>query len=185
MDVNRLSRKDRSVNKCLFFCCLLAAGCATAPAPDVTSHYDAVSGLRTDLLADNLLTAEGPPRELIYLNASRVFRNLRDADYYLEVTYLATPQVGFFEIAPGQSLTINVDGQEMMLSGSGSSGLRRTEANVVEERAIYPVTTLQLQRIAVGENVKVRVAGRAGLIDREFKEDNHEKFRRFVTLYAL
>jgi hypothetical protein len=55
------------INSLRLLCCgLLLAGCATPPpAPDVTSHYDEVSGLRTDLLSDNMLTTEGPPRELI------------------------------------------------------------------------------------------------------------------------
>ena len=181
----RVPRKEHLVNKGLLFCCLVMAGCTTTPAPDVTSHYDTVSGLRTDLMADNLLQVEGAPRELVWLNASRVFRNVRDADYYLEVMYMATPEVGYLEIAPGQSLIVTVDGQEMALQGTGSAGLRDKQQDMLVEKALYQASRIQMQRIAVAEEVKVRLVGRNGLIDREFKEENHEKFRRFVTRYAL
>lgn len=162
----------------------LVLGCST-PIPDVASHYDAVSGLRTDLLSDNLLTTEGPPRELVWLNASRLFKNSRDADYYLEVSYMATQEVGALEIQPGDSLTIVTDSKELVFSGTGSGGMRKVTKEFVRESAIYQATRIQLQEIALAKQVKVRVKGRNGLIEREFKEENFNRYREFVTRFAL
>jgi hypothetical protein len=165
---------------------LLAGGCATEPTPDVTTYVDQATGLRTDLMGENLLEGKGPTRELVWLNASRVYRNFSDAVYYLEGQYMAREDAGYLEIPPGDTLTITVDGQPLKLSGTGSANMRKPyKKGTVREVAIYPVTRVQLQKIALGKDVKVSLRGNNGLIEREFSKDNHERFRQFVTRFAL
>jgi hypothetical protein len=165
---------------------ILLAGCASEPAPNVTSYYDQASGLRTDLLGDNMLETKGPPREVVWLNASRVFRNYRDAQYYLEVQYMARKEAGFLEIPPGETLTLVLDGQPLKFSGSGSSSMRKPHKDeFVIEKAIYPSTRVQLQKIAIAKDVKVQIRGNNGLVEREFNQENTERFRNFVTRFAL
>jgi hypothetical protein len=165
---------------------LLLAGCATQQAPDVTTHIDRATGLRTDLLGDNLLEAKGPPRELLWLNASRVYRNYSDAQYYLEVQYMAKEAAGFLEIPPGDTLTLIIDGQPLKFSGTGGGNFRKPyKDELVREVAIYPATRIQLQKIALGRDVKVQVRGNNGLVEREFGKENQERFRQFVTRFAL
>ena len=162
------------------------AGCATQPAPDVTSYRDAITGLRTDLLSDNLLESGDAPRELLWLNVSRVFQNGREYDYYLEVTYMAREEVGLLEIPPGASLTLVMDGETVLLSGSGSvNGSKPAKDGVVQESAIYKTTKLLLQKISIASEVQVAVKGQNGLVEREFSEENLSKFQRFVTRYGL
>ena len=165
---------------------VLLAGCATQPAPDVTTHYDNFSGLRTDLLADNLLQGGAQPRELVWLNASRVFENSTRYQYFLEVTYMARKEVGLLEIGPGTSLTLDIDGEVIEISGSGSTeSSPETKEGLVQERAIYRVSKLLLQKISIAQKVSVAIKGRNGLIERDFNEENFDKFRRFVTRYGL
>jgi hypothetical protein len=166
----------------------LLAGCASTP-PDVGTHYDQVTGLRTDLLADNELEAPGQAREVVWLNASRVFRDYRSSEYYLEVTYMALAERGYLDIPPGQSLTLILDGQPMQFDGTGSMNTRKpfkkSNHEFVQETAMYPVTKSQLQKIAGSKSIKVQIKGQNGLIEREFKEANHQRFRRFVYSYAI
>ena len=165
--------------------CFLAGGCATTPTSPVTTYIDPVSGQRTDLLADNLLETAGQPRELVWLNASRVFTSRGSGDYYLEVSYMARAEVGHLEIPPGETLTLALDGVELKFNGTGSANQRKAvNKELVKENALYPTSRLQLQKIATARQVKVTIKGNRGLIEREFAPVNFENFRRFVTRYA-
>jgi uncharacterized beta-barrel protein YwiB (DUF1934 family) len=174
--------------KSIFFSLLavaaLLAGCAS-PAPDVSSYYDQVSGLRTDLM-ENELESPGQPREIVWLNASRVFHNRKETELYLEATYMAMKDRGFLEIPPGKTLTIIADGKPMVFEGSGSMNMRKPyKRDLVRETALYPVTKAQLQRIASSKEVKVQIKGNNGLVEREFKPVNFERLRKFVSYYAV
>lgn len=167
------------------------AGCATEPPPPVTTYYDNTSGMRTDLLSENYLTSSAQPREVVQLNAARVFKDLKNvrSEYYLEVNYLAKAEVGYLDIPPGSSLTLVLDGQPQKFSGLGSLNSRKTmkrqEVDFVSEVALYPISKEHLQKIGLAKNVKVLIQGDKGLIEREFSPENYEKFRNFVTRYAL
>lgn len=160
------------------------AGCKTQ-APDVSSYYDQMSGLRTDLM-ENELEAPGQPREIVWLNASRVFRDQRTSDLYLEASYMAMTERGYLEIPPGKTLTIIADGKPIVLDGTGSTNMRKPyKKQFVRETALYPVTKAQLQKIASSKDVKVQLKGNNGLVEREFKEQNFQRLRRFVSYYAV
>ncbi len=162
----------------------LVAGCLS-PTPDVTSHYDEVSGLRTDLMGENLLETPGEPRELVWLNASRVFKSYDKANYYLEVNYMAKQEVGYLEIPPGETLTLIVDGESMKFDGIGSQKMRKPyKKELVRENAVYPCTNIQIQKIADAKAVKVRIKGNKGLIERDFGQQNFDRVRKFAASYA-
>jgi len=182
-----LEEKGKIVKAILTLCAVLflVGGCVTQP-PEVTTHYDAFSGIRTDLMADNLLETPGTPREVIWLNAYRAYKNYSSSDYYLEVSYMATAEVGWLEIAPGESLVLIVDGEPMRLKGSGSANNRKTaRKDFVTENALYEVSAIQIQKIAGARQVKLQIKGDKGLVEREFQEANFERFRAFVRNYAL
>jgi hypothetical protein len=162
----------------------LLAGCAS-PAPNVSSYYDQMTGLRTDLM-ENELEAPGQLREIVWLNASRVFRDYQNFELYLEATYMAMKERGFLEIPPGKTLTIIADGKPMVFDGSGSMNQRKPyKKDLVRETALYPVTKAQLQTIANARSIKVQIKGNNGLIEREFKPENFERLRKFVSYYAV
>jgi len=164
-----------------FAALLLLAGCATH-APEVSTHYDPM-GNRTDLMSENLLDTPGPPREMVWLNASRIWKTFDKSAYYLELEYMARNEVGFLEIPAGETLTIRVDGQPMKFDSNGSANLRKPyRKELVRENAIYPVTKKDLQKIAAGKQVKVEIRGNKGLVQREFAQANLDRFRMFVSL---
>jgi len=168
-----------------FAALLFIAGCATK-APPVSTYYDPVLGDRTDLLSDNVLETPGQPRELVELDASRIWKSAHESRYYLEVRYMARAEVGYLEIQPGETLTIIADGKLMKFDGTGSANTRKPfkSDKLVRENAIYPATKSALQRIAAADQVKVQIKGNKGLIQREFAKDNRDRFRQFVSFYA-
>ncbi len=162
---------------------LFVAGCAMQ-APEVSTHYDPI-GNRTDLMSENLLDTPGPPREMVWLNASRIWKGFDKSSYYLEVEYMARNEVGFLEIPPGEALTIIADGEAMKFAGDGSMNLRKPyKKELVRENAIFHVDKKALQKIAAAKQVKVQIKGNKGLIEREFAKENTERFRKFVSTYA-
>jgi hypothetical protein len=161
----------------------LLAGCATK-APDVATYIDPYTHARTDLMAENMLESPQPIREIVWLNASRVFLNARDYQYYLEVNYMARAETGLLEIPPGETLVILADGQQLTFSGSGSLNNRKEHKGEVTERAIYAVTGSQLRAIATAESVKVSIRGRNGMVQRTFTPANFNRFRHFVQHYV-
>lgn len=157
---------------------LTLGGCGSMP--EVTTYRDPITGARTDILAENLLdTGEQFPREMLWLNAYRHFRNRWEYTFYLEAIYGAREEAGYLDIAPGRSLTIIADGEELSFSGLGSFEKER-EDNAVFEKARYEATALDMQKIANAEKVIVQLRGQNGAIVREFGPENTEKFQQFV-----
>jgi hypothetical protein len=161
----------------------LLAGCATK-GPQVVTYIDPYTHARTDLMAENMLEGPEPVREVVWLNASRMFSNSREYRYYLEVDYLARAESGFLEIPDGETLVILADGQELKFTGSGSVNNRKERKDEVSERAIYVANAQQLRAIASAENVKVSILGRNGMVQRTFTPANSERFRQFVQHYV-
>ncbi len=168
---------------CLLLAAGLLAGCASNPRP-VATYVDPVTRARTDLMAENMLESPEPIREIVWLNASRMFKNAKDYQYYLEVDYMARAETGFLEIPPGETLVIIADGQELKFTGSGSLNSRKTQSDQVSERAIYVANGQQLRAIATAESVKVSILGRNGMVQRTFTPANTDRFRQFVKHYV-
>jgi hypothetical protein len=160
------------------------AGCSTTPPPDAATSYDPITGVRTDLMSQNMLeTVQKPPREVVWLNASRVFKNYRNKDstYYLEVSYMSREETGYLNIPAGGTLTVIADGQEMRFSGTGSYNQRKKNKDgFVSESALYPATRDQIQKIANAKQVKVRIRGDNGLVERDFGPANFSRFKEFL-----
>ena len=169
------------INVASLLLALWLTGCATTP-PEVASYVDPMTGLRTDLITDNLLGEQ--PRDMLWLNASRVFTSESGYVYYLEVNYAAAPDTGYIEIDPGESLVILADNKEMKFKGNGSAGLRTKKSGVLRENAIYPVQAGQLRALAAAGHVTVRVIGKNGLIQRDFSQQNSQRFQEFVSKFV-
>lgn len=162
----------------------LMGGCASVPIPDVVSSFDPYSHLRTDLIPENLLESQGPVRELVWLNASRIFKDQQNFDYYLDVRYEAREETGLLNINPGMSLSIVADGRELKFQGSGSSNLRKHKRGIVSEDAIYLASGEELRAIALAKAVRVKITGQNGVIVRDFAAPNFERFRKFVAEFV-
>ena len=163
---------------------LILTGCRSTP-PDVSTTFDPISGQRTDLMSENMLeTPQNPPREVIWLNAARVYRDAwnRRPELYLELDYMARAETGYLEIPVGTTLMLTVDGQEMNFTGNGSFNKRKSkQKGFVNETALYRVVQTQLAKIANAKQVKVRVKGNNGIVERDFRPENFQRFQEFLT----
>jgi hypothetical protein len=56
---------------------------------------------------------------------------------------------------------------------------------VYDDRAYYPVTVQQLKSIAGARAVTVEVIGARQRVEREFNEDNFERFKEFVDRHVI
>jgi hypothetical protein len=162
---------------------VILGACATT-TPDVLTSYNPSDGLRTDLINDNLLDGGEPGQEMLWLNASRVFKTPTKYSYYLEVTYAAKATAGYLDIGPGQTLVIVADGKEMKFGGNGSQFLRKSKGGVLNENALYVAQAADLRALAAAKTVVVRVSGKNGLVQREFKPVNSERFRKFTNKFV-
>ena len=162
---------------------MLLAGCATAPKTDVYTYRNDIGGPGIDLIVDNELDSGDKPTELVWLNASRIHQGAWGAKYYLEVRYEALPQMGYLDIAPGETLMLTVNGQTMKFGGVGSLNARKETGGTMVEHAIYEVSVDDLRKIAKAKEIKVDIAGSSRTVHREFKRENIEKFRTFVLTY--
>lgn len=159
----------------------LLAGCATSNTPDIVTHYDQFTGFRTDMIPENLLDDPNNNRDMVWLNASRIFKDFKNFDYYLEVHYKARAEAGLLDITPGPSLVVIADGKEMKFRGSGSLNTRKHRGDIISEDALYEVSPNELRAIANAQAVKVKVTGRNGIAERDFAPINFQKFKKFVT----
>jgi hypothetical protein len=165
------------------FCALLAAallaGCASTP--EVTTYVDPLTNQRTDLLSENELPAPGggQPREIVWLNASRVPVNRSKYQTFLEVLYAANAEAGPLDIYPGRTLTVIADGQELKFSGLGSMNSRKEKGGILYESALYEAQPSDIETIANAQKVTVLVQGKNLLIERNFSPQNFERFKQF------
>lgn len=166
---------------CALCAAILLAGCVATP--EVTTYVDPLTNQRTDLLSENELVQPGvaQPREIIWLNASRLPVGRAKYQTYLEVQYAANAEAGPLDIYPGRTLTIIADGQELKFSGLGSMNSRKEKGNVLFESALYEVQTTDIQTIANAKKVTVLVQGKSLLIERDFAAENFERFKQFAA----
>lgn len=156
----------------------LATAChTTAPT---TTFMDPISGLRTDLMGENLLDTKEPAREMVWLSASRMFKKGGGSTCYLEVHHAANSETGPLDIYPGKTLAIIADGKETKFGGIGSTNTRRTKKGVIHEDAIYEATEADIKAIADAKAVTVKITGKSAVVTREFGPENFDKFRKFV-----
>jgi hypothetical protein len=157
------------------------AGCQTTP--EVTTYVDPLTNQRTDLLSENELPSPGAgqPREIIWLNASRMPVNRAKFQTYLEVMYAANSEAGPLDIYPGRTLTIIADGQELKFSGLGSMNSRKEKSGLIYETALYEAQPSDIETIANAKKVTVLVQGKSLLIERNFGPENFERFKQFAT----
>ena len=119
---------------------------------------------------------------MLWLNASQLYTYKGVAKYYLEARFQARPERGLIEINPGQSLTITADGAAIRLTGPGSAKFRKEKYGTVIETAVYSVDLGHLEQMCRAKEVRVRVTGAKGFVERPFAVKNFENFREFTRL---
>lgn len=157
------------------------AGCAETP--DVTTYVDPLTNQRTELLSENELVQPGVdhPREIIWLNASRIPVTRAKYNLYLEVKYGANAEAGPLDILPGTTLRLIADGKELKFSGLGSMGVTKKNGNLIFEDARYEAQNSDIDAIANAQKVTVLLQGKNLLIERNFAPDNFDRFKNFAA----
>jgi hypothetical protein len=163
---------------------LFLAGCTTSYPPDIQTYRNPFKGTRTDLIAENLLEAKDQDRDLVYLGASRSFNEANECEYYLDLTYATTTDLGYLDIGRGASLVVVADGKEMQFSGSGSANLRKKKGALLNESAIYHVQPKDLIAIGNARQAKARIVGKARMVEREFSTLNLARFKKFADEFV-
>src|SRR5687768_1523055 len=169
---------------CALLAVALLAGCQATP--EVTTYVDPLTNQRTELLSENELPTPGggQPREIIWLNASRIPVNRSKQQTFLEVMYAANAEAGPLDIYPGRTLTVIADGQELKFSGLGSMNSRKEKGGILYESALYEAQPSDIQTIANAQKVTVLVQGKNLLIERDFGPENFERFKQFSAQLA-
>jgi hypothetical protein len=163
----------------------LLAGCETTPPADVVARTDEMTGLQQHLITDNIIEDPTQSDSLLWLNASQLYTYRGVAKYYLEARFQARPERGLIEISPGQSLTVTADGVPIRLTGPGSAKFRKEKYGTVIETAVYSVDFSQMDQISKAKEVRVRVSGAKGFVERQFAAKNFENFQEFVKQVRL
>lgn len=88
------------------------------------------------------------------------------------------------DLRGGQSLVVTVDSQRTVYSAGEKDVYNDMQCGngpcLYDDRAYYPVTVQQLRAIARARVVTVEVIGARQRVERDFNEDNFERFRAFV-----
>jgi hypothetical protein len=181
-DSGRLE-KGNFVKIKLFAFLLMASlwvGCETNK-PGLYSYRDDINGDNYELITDNRLDLASNPGTQVWLNASRISKGNGTVLYYLEVHY---ESVGaWLNIQPGETLALNIDGQEHRYSGVGSGYTRKTTSGKLVEDATYKAGASDIRALAAARTVKVKIIGANGAIERDFMPENTARYQKFVTSY--
>jgi hypothetical protein len=157
---------------------VLCSCTATLTPYSVRPFSDEFEGTRGVAMHNNLVGGLGLHGERLGLNLRRVERPGAAPAYVMVVEYVNT---GWHFIEDGESLVFLVDGERMALRGEGSVGSRTVvTGDQVRELAVYAIDRTQVERIAGAGEVRVRLAGANGNIDRTLAPENIARFREFV-----
>jgi hypothetical protein len=170
-------------NLAVLLTAVVLTGCTTSYSPDIQSYRRPFEEGRTDLIVDNLLEAKDQTRDMVWLNALRVFKNADEHQFYLELIYATTTDTGYLDIGTGPSLILTVDGKEMQFSGTGTTNMRRKKGALLNETALYPVSAKDLVVIGNARQIKVRIVGQGRIVEREFSTVNISRFKKFVDQF--
>ncbi len=166
----------------------ILAGCATKPPP-VATDINPITGERTDLTDILLPGASAQPREVVYLSLFRQYNQSGPPKFYILATYFAPKEVGYLEIPPGATLTLEADGQAIKLDGTGSINSRKAFKNqgvdFVKEIAQYQVSKLDMEKLGYARKIKMQLKGGKLLVEREFGPENYDSIRAFVSRAVL
>jgi hypothetical protein len=166
----------------------ILAGCATPPPP-VATDINPITGERTDLTDILLPGASSQPREVVYLSFFRTNPQHSPSKYYVLARYIAPAEVGYLEVPPGQTLTLDADSQPIKLDGTGSINSRKAFKekgnDYVSETAQFQISKQDMQKLGFARKIKVQLKGGKLLVEREFGPENFDSIRAFVTRAVL
>lgn len=159
----------------------LVAGCSSMSNSGAVSYVDEYRGERYDTTTDSPLESSSVPGAQVWLNASRITQKYGSVLFYLDV-HVESPTT-WLAIEPGQSLILVIDGDEIRFDGSGSNQMRKTDKKSGQfiESAVYLSNASDIRKIAEAKEVKVKVVGKASVLQSAFGPSNFTVYKKFVA----
>jgi hypothetical protein len=174
----------KKIDLALLLTVMVFSGCVSSYQPDIETYRSPLTRQRTDRIVDNLVAGPETGGDMVWLNAYRTFKDGYNAEYYLEVLYAATTDLGYLDIGLGTTLLLTVDGKEFRFSGSGSLNLRKKQGTLLNETALYRVQAGDLHAIGNARQVKFKIVGRERSVERECSTVNLARFKKFADEFA-
>lgn len=153
-----------------------------APPFQILTLQPGFDGTRVYRTAGNILATGAQIHPQVELNLERRDFPRNEPTFYAVVEYSGS---SWLNIVEGATLTLTLDGESSTLGGPGSEEDRRVlHGTLVHERARYPLTHEQVERIAAAETAAVAVQGRAGSVRRALSSQNLENLRTFLVQFG-
>lgn len=166
---------------------LFTTGCAGSLC-FVQTRYDEFEGYTISRMINNSLGGSdfNMNPESVGLNIQKVVSKGGCESISLMVIYADySDDARWLFISNGESLVLLIDGKRIGLVGEGSGNYRDVlpYGSGVIERAWYPVSREIIHTISNAKEVKVRLIGSKGFIERYFVQANFNNFKKFVESY--
>ena len=150
-------------------------------AAALTAAAAGCAGRNVTRMSRNLVGGQHPTTGNLALNIEKTGQG-DSARYELFVHWSGLIRIN---LKAKESLIITADRQRMVFSAADKDAYddMRCEGGpcTYDDRAYYPATPDQLRAIAAANQVLVEVVGSRRTIEREFNEDNFDRFREFIA----
>lgn len=159
---------------------VLLAGCSKSRTYKVQEESGR-SGYGIIHMKNNLLAVNGSLDSAdVYLNAQYLVIG-KKVYYNLNVRYEGDD---WLSIKSGPSLVVTVDGNQLKFScpESAMDHSKNLISRKANEEANYEATLEDLQRMAYAKQVEVKIIGEKHNIEREFTQENFQRFQEFVAM---
>lgn len=119
--------------------------------------------------------------DIICINACRSFQ-VENVTYYLVVNFNSTDRM--LNIKKENSLMLIIDGKQKHFSVDQDNLFKHDAGyNGIHEEAWYKVDKTDLMKIAMADNVEMKLAGKKYYTEKFFYQKNIDRFKEFVSEY--
>ena len=170
------------MSRLLILCLLLLiTGCAGSMCL-IQTRYDEFEGYTISRMINNSLGGSdwNMNPERVELNIQKLVSKQGHVSYSLIIECVSQLENGsWIFITSGESLAFLIDGKRVGLTGNGSGNDRDLfHSGTIMERAEYPVSREMIRTISNAKEVKVRLIGSKGFIERYFVQANFNNFKK-------
>lgn len=177
----------REMCRLLILCLVLfTTNCAASNQCSIHTYHDEFDSYTITYMLNNSLGKDGPDLSIyssssvLDLNAQKLVSKEGHVSYSLIIECVSQLENGsWIFITSGESLAFLIDGKRVGLTGNGSGNDRDLfHSGTIMERAEYPVSREMIRTISNAKEVKVRLIGSKGFIERYFVQANFNNFKK-------
>ncbi len=165
---------------------LFTTGCAGSMCL-IQTRYDEFEGYTIVRMSNNSLSGSGLYIDtgIVNLNVQKFISKEGRESYSLIVEYVDySDYATWLFIRSGESLVLLIDGKRIGFTGEGSWNDRDVlYGGSIVETAWYAVSPEIIRMVANAKEVKVKLVGDKGFVQRHFNQTNFSNFKKFVENY--